>query len=375
MAKKAKRVITILLASCLVVAWLPRTIDLDQLYAASGTSELSTATDLHHTLLNAMSQRTEKLMFTYKGNVKGLKKQLQTSIDEAMKSDPYIQYTVKSYAFNYKGSNTTAEVHVNLSYRETKAQTDYVNRKVDHVLKEIIKPGMTSHEKTKVIHDWIVLNLSYDTSLQKYTAYDGLATGSTVCQGYSLLAYRMLEQVGIENRIVEGKAGGQLHAWNLVKLDGKWYHMDTTWDDPTPDRKGKVSHNYYLLSDKEMARDHVWTGKNKYPSAAAPYREALLQLMKAGGNKQEVYQKLYHALEYSLYDEKDAIKERAVLKTKVQNILKEGGNSLTFRYKGTENRLIEDLQDLYQLGMKSISYFVSKLEGTTDLRVKINWTM
>jgi len=374
MGKNGKRIITILLAGCLIAVALPRTVDLDQLYAASGTSDISTATDLRQTLLTAMSQRTEELVFTYKGNVKGLKKQLQTSIDEAMKSDPYIQYTVKSYAFNYKGSNVSAEVHVTLSYRETKEQTDYVNRKVTNVLKEIIKPDMTDHEKVKVIHDWIVLNLSYDTSLKKYTAYDGLVTGSTVCQGYSLLAYRMLERVGIDNRIVEGTAGGQLHAWNIVNLDGKWYHMDTTWDDPTPDRKGKVSHSYYLLSDDEMARDHVWTGKSKYPVAPAPYREALLKLVKAGDSKKAAYQKLYHALDYSLYDEQDAVKGHAALKTKVQSTLKEGGTSLTFRYKGTEAGLIEDLQDLYQLGMKSISYYVSKMEGTTDLRVKINWT-
>jgi hypothetical protein len=375
MGKHGKRVITLLLAGCLVAVALPHTVDLDQLYAASGTSDISTNTDLRETLLTAMSQRTEELVFTYKGNVKGLKKQLQSSIDEAMTSDPYIQYTVKSYAFNYKGSNVSAEVHVKLAYRETKEQTDYVNRKVTNVLKEIIVPGMTNHEKVKAIHDWIVLNLSYDTSLQKYTAYDGLVTGSTVCQGYSLLAYRMLEQVGIDNRIVEGTAGDQLHAWNLVKLDGKWYHMDTTWDDPTPDRKGKVSHSYYLLSDNEMARDHVWTAKGKYPAASAPYREALQTLVKAGGSKATAYQKLYHALEYSLYDESDAISGHSALKTKVQSVLKDGGTSLTFRYKGTETGLVEDLQDLYQLGMKSISYYVSNMQDTVDLRVKITWTM
>ncbi|KAJ3198340.1 hypothetical protein HK101_006474, partial [Irineochytrium annulatum] len=223
-------------------------------------------------------------------------------------------------------SNVSAEVHVTLSYRETKEQTDYVNRKVTNVLKEIIKPGMTDHEKVKVIHDWIVLNLSYDTSLKKYTAYDGLVTGR------------------IDNRIVEGTAGGQLHAWNIVNLDGKWYHMDTTWDDPTPDRKGK----------------------SKYPAAPAPYREALLKLVKAGDSKKAAYQKLYHALDYSLYDEQDAVKGHAALKTKVQGTLKEGGTSLTFRYKGTEAGLIEDLQDLYQLGMKSISYYVSKMEAVED---------
>ena len=375
MGKNGKRVITILLAGCLIAVALPRAVDLDQLYAASDTSDISTTKDLRQTLLTAMSQRTEELVFTYKGDVKGLKKQLQSSIDEAMTSDPYIQYTVKSYAFNYKGSNVSAEVHVNLSYRETKEQTDYVNRKVTHVLKEIITPGMTNHEKVKAIHDWIVLHLAYDTSLQKYTAYDGLVTGSTVCQGYSLLAYRMLEQVGIENRIVEGTAGDQLHAWNIVKLDGKWYHMDTTWDDPTPDRKGKVSHNYYLLSDDEMARDHIWTGKGKYPTAPAPYRESLQTLIQSGGSKAAAYQKLYHTLEYSLYDEKDAVSGHSALETKVKNVLKEGGTTLTFRYKGTETSLVEDLQNLYQLGMKSISYYVSKMEDTTDLRVKINWTL
>ncbi|MEI0738921.1 transglutaminase domain-containing protein [Paenibacillus sp. JTLBN-2024] len=65
---------------------------------------------------------------------------------------------------------------------------------------------MNDHEKIKAIHDWIVLHLKYDETLQKYTAYDGLSSGSTVCQGYSLLAYKMLKDAGITNRIVEGTA-------------------------------------------------------------------------------------------------------------------------------------------------------------------------
>lgn len=375
MGKNGGRIITILLAGCLIAVALPRTVDLNQLVAASETSITTTNSNLQQTLLDAMAERTEELDFTYRGNVKDLKQQLQNSIDAAMKSDPYIQYTVKSYAFNYKGSNITANVHVKLTYRETKEQTEYVNRKATEVLDQIIEPGMTDHEKVKAIHDWIVLHLSYDTTLQKYTAYDGLVTGSTVCQGYTLLAYRMLEHAGIENRIVEGTAGEQLHAWNLVNLDGKWYHLDTTWDDPTPDRKGKVSHRYYLLSDDEMARDHIWTNNNNYPAAPEPYRQALFNLAQSDGVKAETYRKLYHSLEYSLYDEKDAISSDKALLEKVQNVLKDGSTTLTFRYKGTEEGLVEDLQDLYQLGMKTISYYISKMEDTADLRVRINWTL
>ena len=71
--QNGKRVITILLAGCLIAVALPRAVDLDQLYAASDTSDISTTKDLRQTLLTAMSQRTEELVFTYKGNVKGLK--------------------------------------------------------------------------------------------------------------------------------------------------------------------------------------------------------------------------------------------------------------------------------------------------------------
>ena len=99
-----------------------------------------------------------------------------------MASDPYIHYTIASYSYDYRGTSSSANVTVRLSYRETAEQTNYVNQNADSILKRIIKPGMNDHEKVKAIHDWVVRNLKYDTTLTKYTAYDGLYTG-TVCQG------------------------------------------------------------------------------------------------------------------------------------------------------------------------------------------------
>ena len=43
------------------------------------------------------------------------------------------------------------------------------------------------------------------------------------------------------------------HAWNLVQLDGQWYHVDVTWDDPAPDRYGQVLHDYFLVTDQEIS--------------------------------------------------------------------------------------------------------------------------
>lgn len=88
----------------------------------------------------------------------------------------------------------------------------------------------------KKIHAWIEQNVAYDATLIKHSDYDALVPPyKTVCQGYALLSYKMLNQAGIQTKIVEGTAGGQAHAWNLVNLDGTWHHFDATWDDPIPD--------------------------------------------------------------------------------------------------------------------------------------------
>ena len=84
----------------------------------------------------------------------------------------------------------------------------------------------------KAIHDYVVKHVSYDTSYKAYTAYEALVNRSAVCQGYALLTYQLLKEAGIENHFVTGTGDGQPHAWNLVKIENKWYHLDTTFDDP-----------------------------------------------------------------------------------------------------------------------------------------------
>jgi hypothetical protein len=61
----------------------------------------------------------------------------------------------------------------------------------------------------------------------------------------------MLTRLGIPCRIVTSE--GMNHGWNLVQLDGQWYHVDVTWDDPTPDSYGQVLHDFFLLTDEEVA--------------------------------------------------------------------------------------------------------------------------
>ena len=120
-----------------------------------------------------------------------------------------------------------------------------------------VDPKASTWEKVAFIHDYIALHYDYDHRVYSddkdvkaqavYDAYNMLKEGIGVCQAYSLLTRYLLKKLGIECECVS--CDGLNHEWNIVKLDGSWYHMDVTWDDR--DDKGfygQVSHEYFLAS-------------------------------------------------------------------------------------------------------------------------------
>ncbi|OKP67914.1 transglutaminase [Paenibacillus sp. P3E] len=378
MGKKHLSLMKTILGGVLLCAALPPALywGWDQAYAASTQTVLQSGTEMAQKLTAAMNNRRENITFVYEGKTANLKSLVQKAIDQAMGSDPYLYYIIDSYAFSYQGGSRSANITVQMEYRETLQQTALVNKQVKTILQQIITPGMNNHQKVKVIHDWVVLHLQYDATYRKYTAYEGLETGSAVCQGYSLLTYKLLLGAGIPNKIVEGTArpaGGpaQSHAWNLVQLDGRWYHLDTTWDDPTPSPEGGISTLYYLRTDAQMRHDHSWT--KSYPAASVGYAQTLSELVSRGGQNVSVYKDLQQKLDYRLYEEGQVITSASELNTLVKEAVASGKQSLLFRYRGTERLLKIDLQGLYGLGLENLSYNTTPFDNTGDLKVYVTW--
>lgn|GEM_PF-5079661 len=126
-----------------------------------------------------------------------------------------------------------------------------------------VKDSMSDIEKALVVHDYITSHYEYDYENyvndtipeESYTMYGLLTKKTGVCQAYaSTYAYIMNDLLGIDCIMVG--SWEMDHAWNMIKIDNKWYHVDTTWDDPVPDSFGSSGHNYFLLSDQGIARDH-----------------------------------------------------------------------------------------------------------------------
>lgn len=125
----------------------------------------------------------------------------------------------------------------------------------------IATPEMTDLEKALVFHDYLCTNFSYDTSLTIYDTYSFLVQKTGVCEAYADLYAALLTRSNIPNQFAISEEMN--HIWNIVQIDGEWYHIDVTWDDPTEDQPGKALHTAFLRSDEGIRQlDHTsWTAE------------------------------------------------------------------------------------------------------------------
>ena len=130
----------------------------------------------------------------------------------------------------------------------------------------VVDDSMTDLEKAIALHEYLVLNCEYDYANYlngtipgtSYSAYGVLVKRTAVCQGYALAYKYLCNQVGIDCYMVTSTAMN--HAWNMIVLGEELYQVDVTWDDPTWDRIGRVSHSYMFLSDEQLTarKHHDW---------------------------------------------------------------------------------------------------------------------
>jgi transglutaminase-like putative cysteine protease len=149
------------------------------------------------------------------------------------------------------------------------AKVAAVYEKAKDIISSVTNSSMSELEKELAIHEYVVKNTAYDfdnyinerVPEDSYTAYGTLINGKAVCQGYADTMKLLLNLAGIEAQVVVGYAG-EPHAWNMVKIDGEYYHLDATWDDPVPDAGNKVRYTYFNVSDEQISKDHEWNRKN-----------------------------------------------------------------------------------------------------------------
>mgnify|MGYP003296479896 FL=1 len=128
--------------------------------------------------------------------------------------------------------------------------------------------GASDYEKELFLHDKLAEICDYEDSNDPYiyTMYGTVVNHRANCEGYSRTMQYLLTRLGIENHLVIGEAQNakdvfEGHMWNAVKIDGKWYNLDATWDDYILANGGgattnEASHAYFNISTEDLSVSH-----------------------------------------------------------------------------------------------------------------------
>ena len=161
----------------------------------------------------------------------------------------------------YYSRDTGLAVAIGLEYC-TAQDVAAMQVKLDQLVDQANTLCQTDMEKVFYVHEWLVQNIAYDREHLKDDVQDDhnlrgtLLEGTAVCDGYAKTYALTLRKLGITGVLVTSKAIN--HAWNMVKLDGNWYQVDCTWDDPVDgsDQLGYCMHKHLLCTTEEMNTNH-----------------------------------------------------------------------------------------------------------------------
>ena len=118
-----------------------------------------------------------------------------------------------------------------------------------------ITADMDDLAKEIYLHDYLANKVTYVAAANAHNAYGALVEGQAVCEGYSRAFQHLLLQVGIPCYVVLGTGKGQPHMWNLVKINGEYYHVDLTWDDGN----NGTYYAYFNVTTEQILENHTIT--------------------------------------------------------------------------------------------------------------------
>ena len=200
-------------------------------------------------------------------------KAAQDKFFDIVYSHPEIIHSVTSVGVSmsyFPGNSTGIISSITTSYLNdlnTNESRTLFNNWCSRIISTLINDDMEDYDKALILHDYLAKTVEYNmnavsssnnqlTSVDAHarSAYGAIVDKTAVCQGYALAYAHLLSLVGIESEFVTSDYMN--HAWNMVKIDNDFYHVDVTYDDPvntSNEDAGLVSHEYFLRSDESIS--------------------------------------------------------------------------------------------------------------------------
>ena len=238
----------------LILAALTAVILAAAAYAADYTAE--NITEFYAAMHDGMAAQKETFAIEYSGELPRVSAPVALvramgayyPNDDGNGADVLMMNVTEASYYRYENN-----VIFHMKYLLTPEQLAWVDSQVASIADELQLDGESDFVKIKRVYQYMGTHFTYDETLSKFSDYDGLTTGSMVCQGYSLLTYKLLWHCGVPCRIIVGTSHDEAHGWNIVKLDGVWYNLDTTWDSG----EGDTMYWDYFMKNEQDFKNHV----------------------------------------------------------------------------------------------------------------------
>lgn len=181
-----------------------------------------------------------------------------------------------------RGNKKTYKVFINSGNNTDYLTSEFSSKeRIDAALNEIEKIKLyfvnnkkdTTYQNIKFVHDYLIDSIEYDQSISLsyiYNLYGALISKQCVCEGYAKAFKYLMDAMDIPCVIVSGIATNsegktENHAWNYVQLNGNWYAIDCTWDDPILIGSGYLSNSskykYFLKGENDFNQTHTPEGQ------------------------------------------------------------------------------------------------------------------
>lgn len=210
------------------------------------------------------------------------------------------------------------------------------------------------YEMVKAVYEYVIFETDYDLNAENnQNILSVFLQHKSVCQGYAKAFQYLLQRVGIECTLVTGKVANDGHAWNIVKVNDAYYHVDPTWGDASYVMNDNdenmeippINYDYLLVSDEAMESTHFSDGSFPLPACNSIQdnyfvREGLLLQEFDMQQLKDIFHHAYQngwkyltlkASNQKIYDE---IKTQLIDKQKIFDLL----NRQTKRVAYTENQ-------------------------------------
>ena len=230
---------------------------------SDGISE-SVANNYYYSQLSSNQQKMYRrllkglLNFDTRVDIEGLRVEETYGVLRALRLDnPAIFWTRDMLQYHCDGETVYVEITV-----PTNAKEEY--KEINKITNSVISgmpSGLSEYDKVKYLHDWIIHNVSYSYGPRDQDVRSTLLDGAGVCNAYAFTFKLLCDKAGIPCATVIGYAKGELHAWNLVNINGVYSWVDSTWDDEPVNYnsdyvKPKLNHLYFCIADNELELTH-----------------------------------------------------------------------------------------------------------------------